>query len=377
MGEAGSTRLRELAGLFLKLGTIAFGGPVAHIAMMQHEVVERRRWMSHEELLDLIGAANLVPGPNSTELAIHIGNRRAGAKGLLVAGVCFIVPAMIIVLACAWAYVEFGSTPPAEAILYGVQPVVIAIVANALVGLAPSALKSPGLIALGVVALSLYLLGVGEIVLLFGFGVLYLVARTGVRLGRRNAAAVPWAAAPAIAAGAPDVNLPQLFFVFLKIGAVLYGSGYVLLAFLRTDLIENLGLLTERQLIDAVAIGQVTPGPVFTTATFVGYLLAGLPGALVATLGIFLPSFLFVALTAPLVPRLRDSENFSAFLDGVNAAALALMAGVSLQLARAAIVDPLTIGIALVTLGLLLRTRINSAWLIAAGAAAGGVSALV
>ncbi len=368
--------LMELAGLFLRLGFTAFGGPAAHIAMLRHEVVMRRKWLSDAEFLDLLGATNLIPGPNSTEMAIHIGARRAGWPGLLVAGACFILPAVFIVLALAWAYVEFGATPQAEALLYGITPVIIAIVVQALWGLGRSAVKSPLLGAVGLAVLVLYLLGVNELVLLFGGGFLMLA----LRLARHGRLRVPFAAIALPAAGAPGlagaataapVSLAQLFLVFLKIGATLYGSGYVLLAFLRGDLVERLGWLTDRQLLDAVAVGQFTPGPLFTTATFVGYLVAGLPGAALATLGIFLPSFVFVAATHPLVPRLRSSSWAAGFLDGVNVAAVGLMAAVTLQLGRAAIIDPLTAALAAGALTLLLRFKLNSAWLVLAGGTIG------
>jgi len=355
--------LRELAGLFLKLGTIGFGGPAAHIALMQDEVVEKRGWMDRQRFLDLVGATNLIPGPTSTELAIHIGREQAGWRGLTVAGTCFIVPAMLIVLGFAWAYVEFGETVQAEAILYGIQPVMIAIVLQALVKLLPAALKTVGLWIVGVLVLVAYLFGVNELILLVGSGVLLMVVRG---LGPN-----PGLCGFAPLAVAPIVGLDHLFLVFLKIGAVLYGSGYVLLAFLRTDLVETLGWLTEKQLIDAVAVGQVTPGPLFTTATFIGYVLAGLPGALLATLGIFLPSFIFVALTHPLIERVRRSPRLSALLDGINAAALALMAGVTFQLGLVAIRDWLTALIAIISAGLLFKTEVNNVILVIAGALAG------
>jgi len=374
-------RLRELAGLFLKLGLIAFGGPAAHIAMMRDEVVTRRGWLSAEHFLDLLGATNLIPGPNSTEMAIHIGYVRAGWRGLIVAGLCFILPAAAIVLALAWLYVAYGATPGAEWLLYGVKPVIIAIVVQALWGLARSALKNRLLAAVGLTVLALYLLGFNEIALLLGGGLLVMLA---ANLRRRGAAGAlgalllgpPSALLAQAAAGAP-VSLSTLFLTFLKIGAVLYGSGYVLLAFLRNDLVERLGWLTDRQLLDAVAIGQVTPGPVFTTATFIGYVVAGAPGAALATIGIFLPSFVFVALSNPLIPRLRRSPWMGAFLDGANVAAVGLMAAVTWELGRAAVVDWLTAALALGAALLLVRYKINSTWLVAAGAAAGVIYHLV
>jgi chromate transporter len=367
------TKLREIAGLFLRLGLTAFGGPAAHIAMMRDEVVARRKWLSETEFLDLLGATNLIPGPNSTEMAIHIGRVRGGWRGLVVAGLCFILPAAAIVLVLAWLYVAYGATPAAEWLLYGVKPVIIAIVVQALWGLSRSAVKSPLLGAVGLAVIALYLLGYNELALLFGAGALVMLAANLRRLGRPGAA-------PALLLGLPSallaqanipVSLSTLFLTFLKIGGLLYGSGYVLLAFLRNDFVERLGWLTDRQLLDAVAIGQVTPGPVFTTATFIGYIVAGLPGALVATLGIFLPSFLFVALTNPLIPRLRRSAWMSAFLDGVNVAAVGLMLAVTWELGRAAIVDWLTAALALAAALLLVRFKVNSTWLIAGGAIAG------
>lgn len=362
--------LGEVIRLFLRLGFTAFGGPAAHIAMMHDEVVTRRRWMTEQHFLDLVGATNLIPGPNSTEMAIHIGYERAGWRGLLAAGLCFIMPAVLIVVALAWLYVEYGSTPQGDALMYGIKPVIIAIVVQALYKLLPSALKGPLLAAVGVGALAAYLLGVNELVVLFG-GALLVVAMQAVRRFPQGAALLlPLVGLPrglAQAAGDSLITLDRIFGVFLKVGALLYGSGYVLLAFLRNDLVLNYGWLTDQQLLDAVAIGQFTPGPVFTTATFIGYLLAGIPGALVATIGIFLPSFLFVALLARLMPYLRKSSWTAAFLDGVNVAALGLMAGVTWQLGRAALIDLPTVLLAIVAAVLLFRFKINSAWLVLAG----------
>ena len=386
------TSLGELAGLFLKLGTIAFGGPAAHIAMMEDEVVRRRQWLTHEEFLDYIGATNLIPGPNSTELAIHIGYARAGWAGLLVAGMCFILPATFIVTAIAWAYVRFGALPAAEGMLYGVKPVVIAVVLQALWRLGRSALKSRALVLLGVAALVAAALGADELLILFASGAAAGAVRAAmIRRSRDDATsehggfvamlisirqriANPELALGAAAAGAAPFGLWPLFAVFLKIGSVLFGSGYVLLAFLRADLVERLHWLTERQLLDAVAVGQITPGPVFTTATFIGYVVAGTSGAALSTLAIFLPSFVFVALVHPLVPRLRASALMSAFLDGVNVAAIGLMLAVTWQLARSAVLDWPSAGVALMATVLLLRWRINSVWLIAGGAAFGAIA---
>lgn len=357
--------VRDLALLFLRLGATAFGGPAAHIAMMEDEVVRRRGWLTREELLDLLGAANLIPGPNSTELAIHIGYRRGGWKGLLVAGTCFILPAVLIVTFIAWLYVRYAKLPQAEAVLYGIKPVIIAIIAHALWRLGTTAMKSPLLAAAAVIALAASFLGVNELIVLFGTGVLIALVLT-----RRAMFVIPFAALPA-AAAAPAFGLLPLFLFFLKVGAVLFGSGYVLIAFLRADLVERWGWLTEAQLLDAVAVGQITPGPLFTTATFIGYVLGGINGAVVGTVGIFLPAFFFVAISAPLVSRLRESRVAGAFLDGVNAATVALMTFVTWQLARTALVDIPTIAIAAISAVVLLRFPINSVWLIAAGAIMG------
>jgi chromate transporter len=366
--------LVELLRVFLRLGATAFGGPAAHLAMMEDEVVARRGWLSREEFLDLLGATNLIPGPNSTEMAIHVGHRRAGWPGLLVAGLSFIVPAMAIVWGLAWAYVRFGRWPEAGAILYGVKPVVVAVVVQALVRLGSAALKSRGLVVLAAAAVAASAMGVDELVVLFGAGLVAAVAANG--WGRTGYAALgPVAPTPSLAlaavAAVPTFQLSTLFATFLKIGAVLFGSGYVLVAFLRAELVVRLGWLTDAQLLDAVAVGQVTPGPVFTTATFVGYVLGGHAGAAVATTGIFLPAFVFVALSAPLVPRLRRSRWAGGFLDGVNVASLALMAVVTAQLARSAVPDLFATALAATSAVLLLGYRVNSSWLVLGGAALG------
>ena len=362
--------MRELALLFLKLGLTSFGGPAVHIAMMEDEVVRRRAWLTHAEFLDLLGATNLIPGPNSTEMAIHIGHRRAGWPGLLVAGACFITPATAIVLALAWAYVSFGARPAAAGLLYGVKPAVLAVVASALVALGRTALRTRTAIAVAAGAVLLMAVGVHELIVLLMAGLASMASRR-----ERPATAAAWAlAVPPTLAGAGAAATPgalPLFLLFLKIGSVLYGSGYVLFAFLRADLVLRHGWLTETQLADAIAIGQVTPGPLFTSATFVGYLLGGAAGAAAATVGIFLPAFLFVAASGPLVGRLRRSSAAGAFLDGVNVASLALMAVVSFSLARHAVVDVPTAAIALASGVLLVRFRLNSAWLVLGGALVG------
>lgn len=377
--QAGAARARlvGLAAVFLRLGATAFGGPAAHIAIMQDEVVQRRRWMSREEFLDLLGATNLIPGPNSTEMAIHVGRRRAGWPGLVVAGACFILPATAIVWGLAWAYVRYGRLPAVEGLLYGVKPVVIAVIVQALWSLGGSALKSRSLVLAAVIAVGLSLAGVHELFVLFGTGLAFAAGQRFVKGGQVSDAAVlsPLPALGLAAIGvAQPFQLSTLFLVFLKVGAVLFGSGYVLLAFLRAELVTRLGWLSEPQLLDAVSVGQVTPGPVFTTATFVGFVLGGHAGALAATVGIFLPAFFFVAVSGPLVPRLRRSAIASAFLDGVNVASLALMAVVTWQLGWSAVRDLPTAVLALGSAVLLLRYRINSTWLVAAGAAAGLVA---
>ena len=374
-----TTPLPEIATLFLKLGTTAFGGPAAHIAMMDDEVVARRRWLTREQFLDYVGAVHLIPGPNSTELAIHIGHARAGWPGLVVAGVCFILPAFAIVFSIAVGYVRYGSLPDAAAVLYGVKPVVVAVVVQAIAGLGHVAVKSARLAVLAAGAVAASAAGVHELVILAASGLIAAAtgALTHVRALAAGLAASATAGTTASAAATAPVaatGLWPLFLVFAKAGAVLFGSGYVLLAFLRADLVERLQWLTEAQLIDAIAVGQVTPGPVFTTATFIGYLLAGPTGAVVATVGIFLPAFVFVAVSGPLVPTIRRSPVAGAVLDGVNVASLALMAVVTWRLGQAALVDLPTWLIAACSFVSLVRWRVNSAWLIMAGAAAGWVS---
>jgi chromate transporter len=382
-----AARLRELATLFLRLGTVAFGGPAAHIAMMEDEVVRRRRWVSHEEFLDMIGACNLIPGPNSTEMAIHIGHRRAGFTGLAVAGACFIVPAVAITIAIAWAYMRYGSMPQVAGALYGIKPVIIAVVLQALWRLWPSAARTRALIAVTIAATAAALLGLNEIAILFAAGLitigLHVVANpTRLRGGFMAGAiatipalsattAAVTAAAPATGSVAIPFSLSKMFLLFVKIGAVLFGSGYVLIAFLQSDFVDRLHWLTRGQLLDAVAVGQFTPGPVFCTATFIGYLMGSSTGAIVATIGIFLPAFVFVAISGPLLPRLRRSPIAGAFLDGVNAASLALMIAVTWDLGRDAIIDTTTAALAVLAAVALIRFRLNSVWLIIAGGIVG------
>jgi chromate transporter len=377
MNPSLSPRLAEVAGLFLKLGMIAFGGPAAHIAMMHDETVKRRKWLSDQEFLDLVGATNLIPGPNSTEMAIHIGYLRAGWRGLIIGGACFIVPAMLIVLVLAWVYVLFGATPQAEWLLYGIKPVVIAIIVQALWSLGQKAVKGPLTAAVGALVIVLYFGGINEIALLFAGGLVVMSAMNYRRLKGRvwGAFLIPLGGAGVLSQMSVPFSLPHLFFIFLKIGSVLYGSGYVLLAFLHADFVVRFGWLTDQQLIDAIAIGQVTPGPVFTTATFIGYVLGGIPGALLATLGIFLPSFIFVAISNPLIPRIRGSAWVSGLLDGVNVASLGLMAAVTWQLGWASLVNPMTILLTLASFILLVWFKVNSTWLIAGGGIIGLLSA--
>ena len=393
--------LRELAALFLRLGVTAFGGPAAHIAMMRDEVVDRRGWLSDKEFLDLVAATNLIPGPNSTELAIHLGYRRGGLAGLALAGVCFILPAALVVGCIAWAYARYGTTPQVGWLMYGIGPVVIAIVAQALVKLGQAALSRWAYAPLGAAALVAALAGVNELAVLAAGGGLGLALAMRPSGPGRSAAVLAWltalpaalahllrgAAAAASQAGATagaaagglaaatvaavPFTLSGLTLFFLKVGSVLFGSGYVLLAFLRADLVERWGWLTDQQLIDAITVGQVTPGPVFTTATFIGYLLGGWAGATLATAAIFAPGFFFVAVTQPLIPRLRASRPLGGCLDGVVAASLGLMAAVTWQLARAAVVDLPTALIVIAAAVALFRWRPNSTWLILGGAAAG------
>jgi chromate transporter len=374
-----TSNLADIAKLFLKLGVIGFGGPAAHIALMHDETVKRRKWLTDQQFLDLIGAVNLIPGPNSTEMAIHIGFLRAGGLGLITAGVCFIVPAMLSVLALSWVYVQFGSTPQVTWLLYGVKPVVIAIIVQALWTLGQKAVRSTLTALTAIAVLVLFFAGVNEIALLFAGGLAVMLAANYRRLRGSTLGTIllPIGGLGILSQTAVPFTLSSLFLTFLKIGSVLYGSGYVLLAFLRADFVVRFGWLTDRQLLDAIAIGQVTPGPVFTTATFIGYVLGGLPGALLATLGIFLPSFVFVALSNPLIPKIRKSPWAGALLDGVNVASLGLMAAVTWQLGVSSLTDPWTILIALGSFVLLVRFRVNSTWLIAAGALIGLLSSLL
>ncbi len=365
------SNLMEVLTLFLKLGFTAFGGPAAHIGIMHNEVVKSRKWLTDEEFLDLLGATNLIPGPNSTEMAIHIGYLRAGVPGLIAGVLGFVLPATLIVLGLSWLYVQFGTTPQAGWLMYGIKPVVIAIIAQALWTLGIKALKNRVLAFVGVAVFALYFLRLNEIALLFAGGLLVTLISNWKRLKNPSPSILLPLGGIGLSQLAIPFSLPILFLTFLKIGSVLYGSGYVLLAFLRNDFVLRLGWLTDQQLLDAIAIGQVTPGPLFTSATFIGYILGGIPGALLATLGIFLPSFIFVLISNPFIPKIRNSIWAGSLLDGVNASSLGLMAGVAFQLAFSSLTDFYAIAIAALSFFLLIRFKINSTWLIAGGALAG------
>jgi len=369
-------RLGEVARLFTTLGFIGFGGPAAHIAMMREEVVRRRGWIDDAEFLDIVGATNLIPGPNSTEIALHLGHRRAGWRGLLTAGICFIGPAVLIVGFLAWLYQRYGTTPGVVDLRYGILPVIIAIVAHALHGLGQSALTTRLSVVVAVAALVAHLAGVHELVTLVAAGGATVAWSHRARFGANR---TPLMIVPLIteAAHRATVSLWRLFTVFLEIGSVLYGSGYVLLAFLRSNLVDDLGWLTDRQLLDAIAVGQITPGPVFTTATFVGWQINGVAGAAVATIGIFGPSFVFVALLGRIVPWVRAHPTAKEFLHGVTCASLGLMAGVLIELSRTAITDVLTAVVAVAALAAMLRTTLNSAWLLGAGLLVGVLHTVV
>jgi chromate transporter len=364
------TSLRELAGLFTKLGLTAFGGPAAHIAMMQREVVDKRKWMDHAHFMDLIGATNLIPGPNSTEMAIHIGHERAGWKGLMVAGCCFILPAVIITVVIAWLYRSYGQLPEVRSFTYGIKPAIIAIILAAIFPLAKNSLKTTALGIIGVAAFIASLTGLNEIAVMFGSGfvIMFLYIIRSSRSGLNSYM-------PLLVLNIPFLSQEnmKIFWIFLKIGAILYGSGYVLFAFLDSELVAR-GLLTRTQLVDAIAVGQFTPGPVFSSVTFIGWQMNGMPGAILATVGVFLPSFVFVALLNPLVPRMRNSRLFSAFLDGVNIASVAIILTVCIHFARETISDWRTILIALLSLILTFGFRkVNTVFLVVGSAVLGYV----
>ena len=375
--------LGEVARSYLRLGTTAFGGPASHLAMMRSELVVRRGWVSEQELLDFIGGASLLPGPTSTEVALMLARRRKGWAGLVVGGTCFILPSMLLVLALSWAYVRYGATDAGSGVLFGIKPVVVAIIASAVVGLARTAVKRRILAVVAGAGLAAYFLGVSPLLIFFAAALIV----TLVDNGRRSTRAVPGGRGSALVVLVTKLHLARhvgstssrlarasltaVFLEFLKLGSIVFGSGYVLVSYLHSDLVAGNHWLTQSQLLATVAIGQVTPGPVFTTATSIGYVLGGLTGALVATLAIFLPSFVLVAALMPLLGRARRSPWSASALDGVNVAAIALMAGVTVQLGRTSLVDWLAVLTGLFSLGLLLRWRVNATWLVLGGAAVG------
>lgn len=347
-------RLVEIIKVFFKLGVMAFGGPAAHIAMMEDEIVEKRKWISREKFMDLIGTTNLIPGPNSTEMAILLGVERGGILGLILAGLSFILPSMAITLIFAFVYVEFNSIPEVHNILNGIKPVVITMIIHALFRLGKSTIKSKAQIFLALFTGMMYLLNIGEISLLFLAGFIFTFFSNKDRINNKLKSIEP-------------ISSSLLFLLFFKIGAVLYGSGYVLLAFLETEFIEKLHIVTMPQLIDAVAIGEFTPGPIFTTSTFIGYILKGLPGAIFATIGIFLPSFIIVLLIKPIIPRLRNSPWTSSMLDGINVGALVLMTAVTIKLGISTLTNWLPIMIFIISFYVKSKFKLNSALLVVAG----------
>ncbi len=374
----GGKDLAEVAKLFLKLGFISFGGPAAHIAMMEDEVVRKRKWITPEHFLDLIGATNLIPGPNSTEMTMHCGHERAGVKGLFVAGFCFILPAVVITAVFAWLYQLYGQLPEVEPYIYGIKPAVIAIIVGAIYALGKKALKSVQLGMVGAVVLIVTLLGISEIAALLGAGVagilLYLIRNSGQQTAR---GLLPYTLLHVAGSSLADISQLKLFWIFLKVGAVLYRSGYVLFALLDGELVAT-GILTRQQLIDAVAVGQFTPGPVLSTATFIGWQIGGLPGALLATLGIFLPSFFFVLLLNPLIPRMRNSGLMAAFLNHVNVASVAVIVAVAVTMSRDTLTDWRTIVIAVVSLAVTFGyKKLNSAFIVGGGALLGYILTLL
>jgi chromate transporter len=374
--EVQKHRLREIASVFFKLGATAFGGPAAHVAMMDDEIVKKRKWLTKDKFLDLYGATNLIPGPNSTELAIHIGYERGGWLGLIIAGTTFILPAMLIVLAFAVMYSTYGSLPQVSSILYGIKPVIIAIVLQALIRLGQTAIKNKTTGFVGISVIILSFLGLNEILILALAGLFMFLISNASKLKSTKVtlfvpALLPLGTVVPSQVQSNSINVTNVFLSFLKIGSVLYGSGYVLLAFLEAEFVERLGVLTSQQILDAVAVGQFTPGPVFTTATFIGYLLQGSPGAIAATIGIFLPAFILVGILNPIIPKLRSSKIISNILDGVNVASWGLMAVVSWNLGVSAIVDIPTVVLAAVSLFVVFRYKINSAWIVLFGGISG------
>jgi chromate transporter len=371
-----NTDLKDIAKLFLKLGVIGFGGPAAHIAMMQEEVVIKRKWLTEQHFLDLIGATNLIPGPNSTEMAIHIGHEKAGWKGLIIAGLCFILPAVLITGFFAWLYKLYGQLPEVQPFVYGIKPAIIAIILGAVYPLAKKSLKSLELVVIGVLVLACSLLSFNEIYLMFGAGIIALLL-TSFKNNKNIIGFFPFPFLQVTGTTLISATNLNLFWLFLKIGAILYGSGYVLFAFLDTELVST-GLLSRQQLIDAIAVGQFTPGPVFSSVTFIGYQINGLTGAIVSTIGIFLPSFVFVALLNPLVKKMRNSKLFSAFLDAVNVASVAIIVSVCFSMGKDTITDWRTITIAVLSIILTFGyKKINSAFIVLGGSLLGYLLTLI
>lgn len=372
------SKLKEIAKLFLKLGIIGFGGPAAHIALMREEVVTKRQWMSPQHFLDLVGATSLIPGPNSTELAIHIGRERAGWKGLIIAGTCFILPAVIITGLFAWLYKQYGQLPDVQPFIYGIKPAIIAVILTAVFPLAKQSLKTVQLGIIGSIALILSLLNINEVYIIFGAGLVALLLVTYKKQHTQSTKGIApffFLQVPGAALLYASVPNWKLFLIFLKIGAILYGSGYVLFAYVESELVTR-GMITPQQLTDAIAVGQYTPGPVFSSVTFIGYQVNGISGAIVSTVAIFLPSFLFVALLNPLVKKMRNSSGFAAFLDGVNIASVAVIIGVCYALAKGTVTDWRSVLIGVASLGLLLAKKINTAFIILGGAALGYILSL-
>jgi chromate transporter len=365
--------LKEVAKLFFKLGSIAFGGPAAHIAMMEDEVVKKRKWMTNQQFLDLVGATNLIPGPNSTEMTMHCGYERAGWKGLIVAGACFVFPAVVITLVFAWLYQQYGQLPKVEPFVYGIKAAVIAIILGAVYRLGKKALKNVELGVLGTLTLIACLLGVNEILALLACGLLGLILFF-IRNSKNSLNSLTPLVLLQVAL-APSTL--KILWIFFKVGALLYGSGYVLFAFLDAELVTT-GLLTRQELIDAVAVGQFTPGPVLSTATFIGWQLGGFWGAIAATIGIFLPSFFFVFLLNPYIPKMRKSNIFSAFLDGVNIAAVAVIVAVCVEMGKETLTDWRTILIAATSLlCVFVLKKMNSAFIVIGGALVGYLLTLI
>ncbi len=369
-------RLTELAKLFLKLGVIGFGGPAVHIAMMEEEVVRKRGWMSHQHFLDLVGATNLIPGPNSTEMTMHIGQERAGWKGLVVAGVCFILPAVIITAVFAWAYQLYGKLPQVQPFIYGIKPAIIAVIVVTMIALGRKALKTVQLGVIGFASAVAVLAGFNEIFVLFGAGFVGIILHL-LQANRNTAAGIIPFSLLQISPTSLDVSALKLFLIFLKVGAILYGSGYVLFAFLDAELVAK-GLLSKQELIDSIAVGQFTPGPVFSSATFIGWQIGGVTGAIAATLGIFLPSFLFVALLNPIIPKLRKSTIMAAFLDTVNIASIAIILSVIIEMSRETLLDWRTILIAVTSFIVTYYfKKLNTAFIVFGGALAGYLLSLI